>query len=114
MGWVDGDGGEQRVDFAVEIGLGLGALFFGQLFPLQKADTLLAQFGKELAVPAAVLRGYEVVNFCRQVFQRGLGREAVIARFGVSVFCALEQAGEADFDVLVQVAAGDGEEFDPF
>jgi hypothetical protein len=57
MGGIDGDGGEQRIDFALKVALGKGAGFFVELLPLQQADALLAQLGQQLLVPAAVLGG---------------------------------------------------------
>ena len=42
-----------------------------------------------------------------------VGAQAVEARLAVAVFNALHQAGLADFDVLVEVGAGDGQELDP-
>ena len=48
--------------------------------------------------------------------QRGQGfvrAQAVVARLAVAVLDALHEAGLADFDVFVEVAAGDGQELDP-
>ena len=41
-----------------------------------------------------------------------VGAQAVVAGFAVAVFNALHEAGLADFDVFVEVGAGDGEELD--
>ncbi len=46
---------------------------------------------------------------------QGLSRSQTIkARFGVAVFNALHDAGNANLDKLIQIAGGDGEELDPF
>ena len=45
---VNGDGGQQRIDLALKVALGKGAGFLVQLAPLQQADALLAQLGKQL------------------------------------------------------------------
>jgi hypothetical protein len=39
--------------------------------------------------------------------------DAVGAKVGVAVFDALQDAGDADLDELVEIAGGDGEELDP-
>ena len=105
---VDGDGGKKRIDFALEVGLGIGAGFFVEFVPLQQADALFAQFGKEQVVPAAVLGVDKGVDFGGEGGQGLVGTEAVVALFAVAVFNALHEAGLADFDVLVEVGAGDG------
>ena len=60
MGGVDGDGGEQRIDLALKVGLGVGAGVFVELLPFEQADALFAEFGEEQFVPAVVLRWTKV------------------------------------------------------
>ena len=110
---IDGDGGQQRIDFALEVVLGKGAGFVVELVPLQQADALLAQFGEQVLVPAVVLGVDKGVDFGGEDGQRLVGAQAVVARLAVAVFNALHEAGLADFDVFVEVGAGDGEELDP-
>ncbi len=113
MRGIDGDGRQQRIDFALKVALGKGAGFFAQLVPLQQPDALLAQLGQQLLVPAAVLGGDKAVNFGGQRGQRLVGAQAVVARLAVAVFNALHEAGLADLNVFVEVGAGDGEKLDP-
>ena len=110
---IDRDGREQRIDFALKVALGKGARFVAQLVPLQQPDALLAQLGQQVLVPAAVLRGHKAVNLGGQGGQRLVGAQAVVALLAVAVFNALHQAGLADFDILVEIGAGDGEKLDP-
>ena len=112
MGGVDGDGGQQRIDFALEVVLGKGAGVVVELLPLEQADALLAQLGEQLVVPAAVLGVDKAVDFGGEDGEGFVGAQAVVARLAVAVFNALHEAGLADFDVLVEVGAGDGEELD--
>ena len=72
----------------------------------------LREFGKQLLVPAAVLRGDKAVNFVGECRRGTRGAEAVVTGGAVAVLNALHEAGLADFDVFVEIAAGDGEEFD--
>jgi len=112
VGGVNGDGGEERVDVALEVALGEGAGLFAEFFPLEEADVLLAQFGNEVVVPAAVLGGDKLVNLMGKYFERLVGAEAVKAGLAVAVFNALHEAGLADFNVFIEIVAGDGEELD--
>src|ERR1700730_18716916 len=64
--------------------------------------------------PAAVLIADEVVHRVDDDVQ-GLARgESIKARFCISVFNALHDAGDANLDKLIQIAGGNGEELDPF
>jgi hypothetical protein len=74
MGGIDGDGREQRIDFALEVALGKGAGLVAEFFPLQQADALLAQLGQQLIVPAAVLGGDELVNVGGEAARDSSGR----------------------------------------
>ncbi len=112
VGRVDGDGGKQRIDFALEVIFGKGAGFLAELFPVQQADALFAQFGKELLVPAVVLGGHKGVNLGGEGGQGFVGAQAVVAGLAVAVLNALHQAGLADFHIFVEVGAGDGQELD--
>jgi hypothetical protein len=112
MGWIDGDGGEKRVDFALKVALCKGARFFVQFVPLEQADTLFAQLWQQVLIPAAVLGVNEAVNFDGELGERFVGAQAVVTWLAVAVFNALHEAGLADLDVLIEVGAGDGEELD--
>ena len=114
VGRVDGDGGQQRIDLALKITLGKGLGLFTQFFPLQQADTLFAQFGEQMLVPAAILGIDKGVDFSGEHGQRLIGTEAVVSLLAVAVFNALQQPGLANLNILVQVVARDGQEFDPF
>ncbi len=113
MGRIDGDGRQQRVHFALKVLLGKVAGLGVQLLPLQQPHALLAQIWQQVFVPAAVLRVHKAVNFGGQRGEGFVGAQAVVARFAVAVLDALQEAGLADFHVLVEVGGGDGEELDP-
>jgi hypothetical protein len=53
------------------------------------------------------------VNLGGQHGEGFVGAQAVEARLAVAVLDALQEAGLADFDVLIEVGGGDGEELDP-
>ena len=113
MGGVDADGGQQGVNLALKVALGIGAGLFVELPPLQQANALFAQFGQQLVIPAAILRVHKAVNIGCQHGQGFFGAQAVVARLAVAVLNALHEAGLANFNVLVEVGAGNGQELDP-
>ena len=92
----------------------VATLFVAEFIPLKQAHMVLAQFGEKLVVPAAVLGVDEAMNFGGELGEGFFGTIAVVALFAVAVFNALHEAGLADFDVFVEIVAGDGEELDPF
>ncbi len=110
---VDGDGCQKRIDLALEIALGEGALIIRQLAPRHQAYVLLAHLGEQLVIPALILGGNEAVDLGRQDGQGLVGAVAVVALLAVAVFNALHEAGLANFNVLVEVRGGDGEKLDP-
>ena len=110
MGGIDGDGGQQRIDFALKVALGKDAGFLAELVPLEQADALLAQLGEQLLVPAAVLGGDKGVNVGGEDGEGLVGAEAVETGLAVAVLNALHEPGLAHLDVFVEVVAGDGEE----
>ena len=103
MGGVDGDGGEEGIDFALEIVAGVGAGMFAELVPLEQANAVAAQLGEQVVIPAAVLRGDKLVNVGGEAGKGFVGAQAVVAGLAVAVFNALHEAGLADFDVFVEV-----------
>ena len=65
-----------------------------------------------MLVPAAVLRGHKAVNLGGEHGEGFVGAQAVVAGLAVAVLNALHEAGLADFNVFVEVGAGDGQELD--
>src|SRR6202012_3549214 len=64
--------------------------------------------------PTTVLIAYEFVHVGDHDI-KGLPRsQAVKAGFGVPVFNALHDAGDADLNELIQIAGSDGKELNPF
>ena len=111
---IDGDGGQQRIDLALEVVLGKLAGFGLKFVPFEQPDALLAQFREQLVVPAGVLGVHEAVDFGGQFGQGFVGTQAIVAGLPVAVLDALHEAGLADFHIFVQVAAGNGQELDAF
>ncbi len=112
MRGIDGDGRQQRIDLALEVTAGEIGGVLAQFAPGEQPDALLAQLLRQLLVPALVLRGHKAVNFGSEDGKGLVRAQAVVAGFAVAVFNALQQAGLADFNVFVEVGAGDGQEFD--
>ena len=54
----------------------------------------------------------EGVDILAEVVEGLLRGEAVEPRLFVAIFNALQDAGDADFDELIEVAGGDGEDLD--
>ncbi len=78
VGGVDGDGGEQRVDFALVIGLGEVAFVVAQAFPAEQMDALVCECGLELADPAVVLRVRVGVEAVGEAVEALLLAEAIV------------------------------------
>ncbi len=111
---VNGDGGQEGIDLALEVALGVGAGLFVEFLPDQQADAVLAQLGEQFLVPAAVLGGDEFVDFGGEHGEGLIGAQAVVTGLAVAVLDALHEAGLAHLDVFVEVVGGDGEELDAF
>ena len=112
MGGVDGDGREQRIDFALVIVGGEFARVGVHLVPGEDANAGFAHGGQQLLIPAAVLVGDEALGLVLHGVERFAEGGAVGRRFVVAVFNALQDAGDANLEELVEIAGGDGEEFD--
>jgi len=113
VGRIDSDGGQEGIDFAKEVALGVGAGIFVQFFPLKQPDTLFAQLGKQEIVPAAVLGIDKAVDFGGEGGERFFRAQAIVALFAIAVFNALHEAGLADFDVFIEIGTGDGQKLHP-
>ena len=110
---IDGDRSEQRVQLAIAIVGDKRALFRRQVLHADHADALVRQRRPQGKIPAAILVAHELVRELRDQLRFLLRRAAVGAGFGLAVFNALHQATHADFEELVQIAGGDGEELHP-
>ena len=86
MRGVDGDGGQEGIDFALEVVFGEGAGGVVELVPVEEADALLAEFGEQVLVPALVLVCDEGVDFSGEDVEGFGGAEAVVAGLAVTVF----------------------------
>ena len=114
MGGVDGDGRQQRIDFTLIVVKGMCSGGCIDIAPLQHADAILEKRRTQVFCPAAVLIADESVHIAYHVIQGLPGGQAIEARFGVPVFNALHDAGHANFDKLIQITGGNGQEFNPF
>ena len=112
VGGVDGDGGQERIDFALEVVLGKGAGIVARVHP-SRGDGRPACAARGAGAGSSTILGVDKgVDFGGEGVEGLVGAEAVVAGLAVAVFNALHEAGLADFDVLVEVGAGDGEELD--
>jgi hypothetical protein len=110
VGWVDGDWGEQGVDFGLVVVGGVRALVVVQLSPGEDVDTVATEVGEKLIVPAGVLGGDEIVDVAAEVVQRLGQSSSVLTALVVTLFKSLENGSEADFVEFVEVAGRDSEE----
>src|SRR4029077_14663961 len=65
----------------------------------------------DFVAPAGVLIFHEIVDVGGELGESFAGREAVGAGVHASLLGLLEKPRDADFDELVEIAGGDGEEF---
>ncbi len=111
---VDRDRGEQRVDLGLVEVQGMRTRCLIEFVPLENVDLLFGQRGDQKIVPAGVLRGDEGLQVGAEPLEAHIRRQTLVLlmrrRLPLAVFNALQQAGEADLDELIQVAGGDGEE----
>ena len=110
MSRVDGDRGQQGIYFALVV---CGGRFAGSaidLVPAEHSHPGRAKGGKKLLGPALILFGDEAVHGGIDDGQGLLERGAVGIQLGVAVLNALQDASDADFNELVEVAACNGEE----
>ncbi len=67
-----------------------------------------------MVVPAAILGVDKGVDFGGEGGEGLVRTKSVVALLAVAVFNALHEAGLADFHILVEIGAGNGEKLDPF
>jgi hypothetical protein len=114
MRGIDRNRRQQRIHLALEVAAGKLRRLLAEFVPRQQPDALLAQFRRQLLVPAPVLRGHKLVNLGGQHRERFGGAQPVVAGLAVAVFNALHQAGLADLHVFIEVRAGNGQELHAF
>ncbi|TXT25305.1 MAG: Uncharacterized protein FD134_1116 [Gallionellaceae bacterium] len=110
---VQPDGGQHRHHFPEEKFLDPGALRFVPEGAAQEADTFPLQRGQQIAVENAVLPLDELVRLPVYQFQRLLRIHAVRPGGSPGHAELLFQAGDADLEELVQVAADDAQVLQP-
>ena len=116
MRGIDGDRRQQRIDLVLVEAEGMGASLRAKLLPAQHANLLCGQRRDKLLVPAAVLLADEDDHGVAEGVEPLLRGHAALVRslrLVVAVLDALQDAGDADFDELIQVAGRNGEELDP-
>jgi hypothetical protein len=111
---VDGEGGKNGENIALELFASPGDLGFVQLLNRAKVDALLSKGGEECFVKELVLVGNHAENSGADCGEDFGGAETVGTVNIASVVYELLEGGDADFEELVQVRTDDGEEFKPF
>jgi len=111
---VDGEGGENGKDIALEELTGPGGLAFVELLNGAEVNAFLGKGGEEGFVQKLVLVGNHSQDAGADGGENFGGAEAIGTVNIASVVDELFEGGDADFEELVQVRADDGEEFEPF
>jgi hypothetical protein len=114
MRGVERDGSKERVDLFLEELDCVFAVRLAEVLPADDVDACVLEFGEEAVVPAGGLVEGELVEVVAETVDTFvLGEAGIIDVLGVpkAFFNALQNSGDADFDELVEVAGGDGEEF---
>jgi hypothetical protein len=115
MGGIECDRGKERVDLLVEKFSGEVAIFLAEFLPRQEGDAGAFELRNEVIIPAGVLLFDELVEMVAKTIEMLiLGEASLIEGLGEALvfFELLKDAGYADFYEFVEVAGGDGEEFD--
>ena len=108
---IDGDGSQQRIDFALVEIRGMLELFPGHVLVIQHADARRVQSGSQRLVPAAILTLHKVAQLGRVAVEGLFRRQAVRSHLVVAIFNSLHDAGDANLDKFVEIGGGDGQEF---
>jgi hypothetical protein len=114
MRGIERDGSEERVDLLLEELDCVFTVRLAEVLPANEANACALEFGEEAVVPAGVLVKGELVKVVAETVDTFvLGEAGVIDVLGVAeaFFNALQDAGYANLDELIEVAGGDGEEF---
>ena len=114
MRGVDGDGRQQRIDFALEVTWWQPC---GPRRPVRPTRSTRTPAARSAGSSCLFQQWYcSATKPCISAVMAASdcsGRSAVGVGLGVAVFNALHQAGLADFDEFVEIAGGDGQELDP-
>src|SRR5581483_8877517 len=114
MGGIYRDRRQQRIEFTLAVFFDKRSRLGIEFLQTEHPDPVLCHLRAQFVVPAAILLLDKFVGSGRNpltFFQAG---QAIRPRLGISVLDLLDQAGHADFEELIQVAGGDGEEFQAF
>jgi hypothetical protein len=111
---VDGEGGKDGENIALELFASPGDLGFVQLLNGAEVNALLGKGGEEGFVEELVLVGNHAEDPCADGGENFGGAETIGPVNITSVVDELLEGGDADFEELVQVRTDDGEEFEPF
>jgi hypothetical protein len=111
---VDGEGGKNGENIALELFASPGDLGFVQLLNRAEVNALLGKGGEEGFVEELVLVGNHAEDPGADGGENFGGAETIRAMNITSVLDELFEGGDADFEELVQVRADNSEEFEPF
>jgi hypothetical protein len=90
------------------------AVFWAEVFDVEEADGVFFEGWDEFVAPAAAEIGVHLQDALADGAEGFGGGASVDAAFDDVAFDLLFEAGDADFEELVEVGAGDGEELDAF
>ena len=77
----------------------------------EDANSIFSQGGTELFIPTEVLLFHKLMGFAVDQFAFFYQGQTVSSSFGIPVFQLLHQAGNTDFEKLVQIAGSNRKEF---
>jgi hypothetical protein len=109
MRWVEPDRRQHRHHLAEKIGLDPLRLRRSEIGAPQEADALGREAGQDLLVEQLVLRGHQLVHLLRRLVEHVVGAHAVGADDRRSGLDLRMQAGDADFEELVEVCRDDAQ-----
>jgi hypothetical protein len=111
---IDTEGGEDGADIGTVIGFEPGAVGGVQVGIVEDMNVIFGESGDEIFAPAAV----SVFDHCADSAVDSAvdfaGGFAIDASFDDLAFDLLFEAGDADFEKLIEIGVSDGEEFDAF
>jgi len=114
MRGIETDRGQHRHHFAEKIALDPFGLARGEVRPAQEPDAFIGEPRQDLLIEQAVLRCDQLVRFLRHLPEQMIGGHALRSDRGRTGLDLGLQARNADLEELVEVAADDAQESQPF
>ena len=111
---INRDRRQQRINFLFAVCVNIFNLLRLKLFKVKNADVLARQRRHQLFVPALILLLDKFMSLPGNQLAFLLSSQRIRAGVNEAIFNPLEQPCYPDLKEFIQIAGGNGQEFDPF